>query len=265
MLLAGCQPDGQAAPATSPSVTPVTTSAPSSAPPPPAPSTSATSSAKPPAAGIVVVLDPGHNGENAANPSEINKLVPAGRGQTKACNTTGTSTNAGYPEHAFTFDVAKRVGAELEARGIKVVYTRDNDTGVGPCINKRAEIGNDANATAVVSIHGDGSNSAGAHGFHVETSSPPLNAEQGAPSTKLATVLRDGIRAKGFTTANYIGKNGLYPRPDLGGLNLSTRPTALIECGNMRDATEAAEMSSTAGRQHYADAIASAIETYVAG
>jgi N-acetylmuramoyl-L-alanine amidase len=210
-----------------------------------------------------VVLDPGHNGANAKNPAEINRLVPAGRGQTKACNTTGTSTNAGYPEHAFTFDVAKRVGAELEANGIKVVYTRDNDSGVGPCVDKRAEIGNAANATAVVSIHGDGSNSAGAHGFHVETSSPPLNAEQGAPTTKLATVLRDGIRAKGFTTANYIGQNGLFPRPDLGGLNLSTRPAALIECGNMRDAADAATMSSADGRQRYADAIAAAIETYV--
>ncbi|MDQ4103141.1 MAG: N-acetylmuramoyl-L-alanine amidase, partial [Actinomycetota bacterium] len=56
-----------------------------------------------------VVLDPGHNGANASHSAEINRLVPDGRGGTKACNTTGTSTNSGYPEHEFDWDVALRV------------------------------------------------------------------------------------------------------------------------------------------------------------
>jgi N-acetylmuramoyl-L-alanine amidase len=212
----------------------------------------------------VVVLDAGHNGENGSHPAEINRLVPAGRGQTKPCNTTGTSTDAGYTEHEFTFDVAQRVGQALSAKGFKVVYTRPDDHGVGPCVDKRAEIGNAANADAVVSIHADGSNSAGAHGFHVAYSSPPLNAAQGEPSTKLAKTLRDTLRANGFSTANYIGADGLAPRDDLAGLNLSTRPAALVECGNMRDAAEAALMTTADGRQRYAAAIASAIETYLA-
>jgi N-acetylmuramoyl-L-alanine amidase len=189
--------------------------------------------------------------------------VPAGRGQTKPCNTTGTSTNAGYPEHAFNFDVAQRVGAALSAHGIKVVYTRPDDSQVGPCVDKRAAAGNSAGAAAVVSIHADGSNSSGAHGFHVAYSAPPLNAQQGEPSTRLAKTLRDGLRSAGFTSANYIGQDGLAPRDDLAGLNLSTRPAALIECGNMRNASEAAAMSSAEGRARYAAAIAAAIESYL--
>lgn len=229
-----------------------------------------TTSSTPPAAqqpksGKVVVLDPGHNGGNSGRPGEINRQVPAGRGKTKPCNTTGTSTNSGYTEHAFTFDVAQRIGEALSAKGIRVVLTRQDDTGVGPCVNERAAIGNEAGADAVVSIHADGSNSGGAHGFHVAYSAPPLNAQQGAPSTKLATTLRDGLRTGGFTTANYIGSNGLAPRADLAGLNLSTRPAALVECGNMRNADEAAAMSSAEGRQRYAAVIAKAIETYLAG
>lgn len=215
--------------------------------------------------GKVVVLDPGHNGGNASHPAQINALVPAGRGQTKACNTTGTSTNAGYTEHAFNWDVANRVKAELQAKGITVVMTRSSDTGVGPCVNERAAVGNNANAAAVVSIHADGSESAGAHGFHVEYSSPPLNAAQGAPSTTLATVLRDNVRNAGFTLANYIGHNGLFGRDDLGGLNLSDRPSVLIECGNMRDAGDAATLSSTDGRQHIADGITAGIIAYLGG
>ncbi|HEY0804466.1 MAG TPA: N-acetylmuramoyl-L-alanine amidase [Pseudonocardiaceae bacterium] len=211
-----------------------------------------------------MVLDPGHNGGNASHPAEINAIVPAGRGQTKACDTTGTATNDGYSEHAFTWDVTNRVSADLAAHGYQVIRTRPNDTGVGPCVDQRAAIGNQANAAAVVSIHGDGSDVAGAHGFHVEYASPPLNAVQSGPSIALATTLRDTVRDAGFTAANYLGSNGLFARPDLGGLNLSDRPKALIECGNMRDANDAAVMSSANGRQHIADAIAGGIIAYLA-
>ncbi|WP_328447549.1 N-acetylmuramoyl-L-alanine amidase [Amycolatopsis sp. NBC_00438] len=266
LLLTGCEEDTPAAPAPAPVVTRTVTPTPATVTPspssvaPPAPP----SSAPPVVSGKVVVLDPGHNGGNGSHPSEINRLVPAGRGQTKPCNTTGTSTNAGYPEHAFTWDVSQRVGEALSAKGIRVVYTRQNDTGVGPCVDKRAAAGNDANADAVVSIHADGSNSPGANGFHVAYSSPPLNAAQGPPSTRLAQTLRDTMRTSGFSASNYIGGNGLSARSDLGGLNLSTRPIALVECGNMRNAAEAARMSSAEGRQQFASAIAAAIEAYLA-
>ncbi|MEU5259918.1 N-acetylmuramoyl-L-alanine amidase [Amycolatopsis sp. NPDC021455] len=269
LLLTGCSDDAPAAPAPAPVVTRTITPTPSSpsaspSPSPPATSSSATATPVPPAAGKVVVLDPGHNGGNAAHPAEINRQVPAGRGQTKPCNTTGTATNAGYPEHAFTFDVARRVGEALAANGIRVVYTRQDDTGVGPCVDRRAAIGNEANADAVVSIHADGSDAAGANGFHVAYSSPPLNAAQGEPSTRLARTLRDTMRTSGFSPANYIGSSGLSARADLAGLNLSTRPAALVECGNMRDAAEAARMASAEGRQQFAAAITAAIEAYLA-
>jgi N-acetylmuramoyl-L-alanine amidase len=267
LLLTGCEEDTPAAPAPAPVTTRTVTPTPTPVTSPsPSPSSSASTSAvvPPVATGKVVVLDPGHNGGNGSHPAEINRQVPAGRGQTKPCNTTGTATNAGFTEHAFTFDVAQRVGKALADKGIRVVYTRQNDTGVGPCVDRRAAIGNEANADAVVSIHADGSTAAGANGFHVAYSSPPLNAAQGEPSTRLARTLRDTMRTSGFSPANYIGDGGLAPRPDLGGLNLSTRPAALVECGNMRDAAEASRMTSADGRQQFASAIAAAIEAYLA-
>lgn len=225
--------------------------------------TKTTATAAPTGHGRVIVLDPGHNGGNASHPAEINALVPAGRGRRKACNTTGTATNAGYTEHAFNWAVALRVRADLVAKGYRVVMTRDSDSGVGPCVNVRARIGNDADAAAVVSIHADGSTAAGAHGFHVEYSSPPLNAAQAGPAVTLATTLRNTVRSHGFPTADYIGHDGLFGRDDLGGLNLSDRPAALIECGNMRDAGDAALLSSAAGRQRIADAIAAGVVAFV--
>jgi N-acetylmuramoyl-L-alanine amidase len=212
----------------------------------------------------VVVIDPGHNGGNASHPAEINAQVPDGRGRMKPCNTTGTSTNAGYTEHAFTWDVATRVRDILTAKGVSVVMTRQNDTGVGPCVNERAAMANNANPAAVVSIHADGATSAGARGFHVAYSSPPLNAAQGEPSLRLARTLRDSLTAAGFPQSNYIGSAGLSPRNDLAGLNFSTKPAALVECANMRDADEAATVSSADGRARYATAIANAILNYLA-
>ncbi len=209
------------------------------------------------------MLDPGHNGGNASHPAEINKQVPAGRGETKPCNTTGTATNAGYTEHAFNWDVAQRVGAALATHGVQVRYTRDNDTGVGPCVDKRAAIANQSGAAAVVSIHADGSDSSSAHGFHVSYSNPPLNAAQGRPSIGLADDMRDAFRSAGFPTSTYLGSGGIYPRDDLAGLNLATLPAVLVECGNMRNPGEAAAMSSTAGRQRYADAITAGILGYL--
>src|SRR5271167_3731566 len=67
-------------------------------------------------AGMTVVLDPGHNG--VSDPS-ISRQVPNGRGGTKECNTSGTATADGYPEHAFTWDVALRVRGALDALGVR--------------------------------------------------------------------------------------------------------------------------------------------------
>lgn len=103
-----------------------------------------------------MVLNPGHNGESASHPEEINRPVPNGRGGTKACNTTETATDGGYPEHAFNWDVALRVRNALTARGVQVVLTRPDDAGIGSCVKDRAAIANQAGAQALISIHADG-------------------------------------------------------------------------------------------------------------
>ncbi|NUR92242.1 MAG: N-acetylmuramoyl-L-alanine amidase [Nonomuraea sp.] len=217
-------------------------------------------------AGKTVVIDPGHNGGNAAHPEEINRPVDIITG-TKPCNTTGTQTADGYQEHAFTWDVARRLRPVLERMGAKVVLTRPDDTGVGPCVNERAKIGNDARADAVVSIHADGATPSG-HGFHVIL--PGLVAGHNdaiiKPSAKLGVDVRDAFRTgTGLPFATYTGKNGLQTRTDLGGLNLSTRPAVFIECGNMANSGDAAKMSDGDFRERMAAALAAGVRKYLAG
>jgi N-acetylmuramoyl-L-alanine amidase len=229
------------------------------------PRTSAAPASTTPIAGApIVVLDPGHNGGNATHLAAVNRQVPDGRGGTKPCNSTGTETNAGYPEHAFTYDVALRTQRALEAAGVRVVLTRTDDTGVGPCVDVRGTIGQRVGAAAVVSIHADGA-AAGGSGFHVALSSPPLNPVQAGQAHVLGTALRDALRAGGFHDSTYIGSQGISLRPDLAGLNLAARPTALVECANMRNAAEAKVVSSAEGRQRYATALAEGILAFLHG
>lgn len=212
----------------------------------------------------VVVLDPGHNGGSAAHPEIVNRQVPDGTGGTKPCNTTGTQTNDGYTEHEFTFDVATRVRDLLTDQGIEVRLTRPDDTGAGPCVNERAERGNGDDVSAVVSIHADGSGPSG-HGFHVMTAAgDPAGPEVAAESRRLAESVHDAYRASaGFTPSTYLGADGYLERTDLAGLNLSVRPTVMLETGNMRNADDAARMKSPDGRAGIAEGIAAGITGYL--
>ena len=232
---------------------------------PPA-TTSHASVAKGSLAGKVIVIDPGHNGGNASHLSVINQLVDAGFGLRKACNTTGTATNAGYSEAAYTFDVAKRLAAVLRAKGAKVVMTRTTNSGVGPCINQRAAIGNAAHASVVVSIHGDGNLAAGARGFHVIVANRMMG---GAAVQRSSQRLADDVRAAfqagtGMPYSTYTGGGTAEThRSDIGGLNLSTRTAVMIETGNMRSATDARLMTSATWRQRAAVALAVGIARYL--
>lgn len=211
-------------------------------------------------ANMVVFIDPGHNGSNDAS---ISRQVPTGRGGTKNCQASGTTTNSGYPEHTFTWDTALRVRAELNALGVRTALSRGNDTGLGPCIDARANTANSLRPNAILSIHADGGPPSG-RGFHVNYSAPPLNQVQAGPSVQYARIMRDQLQASGIPPANYIGQNGLYGRSDLAGLNLAQYPAILVECGNMKNPADSALMASAEGRQKYADALVRGVAGFLA-
>jgi N-acetylmuramoyl-L-alanine amidase len=221
--------------------------------------------AKPkPLAGMVIVIDPGHNGGNFQHPEIINKQVNV-LTQWKACDTTGTATNDGYTEAAFTWDVSKRLAKILKAKGATVQLTRKSNTSVGPCVTERAAIGNKAEADAAISIHGDGAPS-NDRGFHIiipKKINGPVDRVVEA-STKLGVKIRDAFHTgTGQPYSTYIGSKGLDYRDDLGGLNLSTVPKVFIECGNMRNPSEAAKFKSPAFRQRVAESLAKGFQNYL--
>ena len=221
----------------------------------------------PPLVGEVVTIDPGHDGGNGSDPGFIDAPIDGG-GFTETCDTAGTSTAAGYPEHAFNFDVATRLAALLQAGGATVVLTRPTDTGVGPCVNTRAAIGNDDGSDAAISIHGDGGPVSG-RGFSVDVPIPVVSSISDnraivAPSGQLGSDVRDKFLADtGLPVADYTGTDGIVPRGDLGGLDLSTVPKVLIECGNMQNPTDAALMEDPGWRQQAAQGLADGITSFL--
>ena len=231
----------------------------------PAKAARAAATAARPLAGKVVVVDPGHQLGNHNYPSQINRQVWMGDG-TKACNTTGTSTDAGYPEATFTWQVARQVKRRLEYLGARVIMTRhtNREDRWGPCVNVRGRTGN-GRADLEVSIHGDGTYAAGARGFHViYASNLRPTRDTFRASRRYAIATRNGLTRAGFTRSTYVGGGtGLDVRHDLGTLNLSNKPTCMVELGNMRNPVDARLMTSRHGRHRYALALVAGMRGFL--
>lgn len=213
--------------------------------------------------GKVIAIDPGHNGRNYTDPTYINHLIFNGRAQ-EACDTTGTQTDSGYTESAFNWNVAQDLSADLRAEGATVVLTRTSNAGVGPCVTDRAAIGNNAHADAAVSIHADGGPASG-RGFAIlePVADGPNDAIIGSSRT-LGSDLRDAFAGgTGEPVSSYDGVDGIQARDDLGGTNLSTVPKVFVECANMRNATDAALVTSSAWQAKAAQAIAAGLATFL--
>lgn len=238
------------APATSPAGSPSATRTDVPAPPPK------------PLHGVTVGIDPGHNGRNHTDLAAITRQVWNGR-EHEDCNTTGTATDAGYPESRFNLAVARSLATELRRQGARVVMTRTNDDGVGPCVDRRARLINRSHADVAIDIHADGGPSSG-RGFAIlQPVRSGVNDAVVGPSRRYARLLRDSMVRSGMPVSTYLGDHGLTTRDDLAGLNLTTVPQVLLECGNMRNARDAALITSARFQRRAAHRIAVAMGTFL--
>jgi N-acetylmuramoyl-L-alanine amidase len=260
---------GGAGPSASPTVSPVRSPAASparSASRPAVSPTAASPSPSPsalPLAGKIIGIDPGHNGGNFTDPGAIGQLIWNGTGW-ESCDTTGTTTDNGYTEAQFNFNVARYLRADLRRDGARVVLTRTSNDGVGPCVNRRAEIINAAGADVAVDIHADGGPPSG-RGFTVlEPVADGPNDHVISASERFGADVRQAMLAGTLMPeSDYTGVDGIMPRDDLAGLNLTTVPKVLIECGNMRNATDAALLVTARFQQQVAAALTAAIVRFL--
>ena len=218
-----------------------------------------------PLAGKIIGIDPGHNGLNWTDPAFLDRRVWNGR-EREHCDTTGTQTAAGYTEARFNWNVATYLRADLIRQGARVVLTRTSNHGVGPCVNTRARILDRARANVSVDIHADGG-PPGGRGFTIlEPVADGPNDRVISSSFRFARDVHvTMLRYTKMPVSDYYGHNGYITRNDLAGLNLTTMPKVLVECGNMRNAADAALLVRPAVQRSIAAALTAAIIRFLAG
>src|SRR6266699_3900889 len=224
----------------------------------------ARAASRPPLAGKIVGIDPGHNGLNYTSPAFLARKVWNGR-EWEGCDTTGTRTAGGYTEARFTWNVAVYLRADLIKLGARVVMTRTGNHGIGPCVDTRARMLDRARAQVSIDIHADYGASAG-RGFTI------LEPVADGPNDKVIDpAIRFGrdvhatmLRYTYLPVSDYYGHNGYISRSDLAGLNLTTMPKVLIECGNMNNASDAALLVRPSVQKMIAAALAAAIIRFLA-
>ena len=216
-----------------------------------------------PLTGITVAVDPGHNPGNYRHGRQIARLVSAGNFR-KACDTTGTAAPGGMSEARLNLRVAFLLRNRLRQLGARVILTQNGRRpSWGPCINRRARIGN--RADVAISIHADGSLAAGPRGFHIirPRRLRGLTTDIYADSKRFARLARGQLlRGTSLPTSNYVGRRGIIARSDIGGLNLSNVPKILVEMGNMKSRRDMRTLRRRRGQQRVAMALARAIVSF---
>ena len=217
-----------------------------------------------PLAGRVVAIDPGHQLGNSRHLAQIDRLVYVGIW--KPCNTTGTATDGGFPEATFAWRTSLALARRLEALGATVRLTRTTNSVAdwGPCVGTRGRFGAKVGADVEISLHGDGAAPA-THGFFVIRPGRRVGWTDDilGPSRRFARRVRAGLVGAGFGVSTAYGGDGLDVRRDLGTLNAADVPTVMVELGNMRNAGDAALLSSAGGRSRIAEAVAAGILRYL--
>lgn len=205
----------------------------------------------------VIVINAGHQG--SGNSSK--EAIGPGSSVMKAKVSSGaTGVSSRIPESKTTLAVALKLRSELQARGYTVVMTRTSQN-VNISNKERAEIGNNNNASAVISIHCDGNNNASVRGAH--TIAPKkgnkYNPEIYSASSSLAQKV----------ISSYCNETGIEPRKtsvvyrdDLTGLNWSKVPAIYIEMGFISNVTEDGLLNDSSFQDKCAKGIANGLDNY---
>ena len=170
----------------------------------------------------VVVIDPGHGGKD---PGAISYL--------------------GYSEKETNLQIARKLAAILQRRGVQVIMTRQGDTFIE--LNDRADVANNAGANLFVAIHGDSNGDRVHQGFTVYISRSASEASRRLGRNIESAMSRAGIASKGLRNSDFRV------------LVRTTCPAVLVETGFLSNPSEAAMLMDPAHQDRIAAAIADGI------
>ena len=174
--------------------------------------------------GKIIIVDPGHGGKD-----------PGAGG-------VGFSPNR---EKVVNLEIAKKLAAELHARGARVIMTRTNDTFLE--LDQRAYLADKYHADLLISIHCDSHNDPTVSGATIYIARRPSTKSKRVAEQIRRSLKRNQIQVRGVRNANYRV------------LVKHSRPAVLIESGYMTNRGDAAKINNNHYQQRLARAIAEGV------
>lgn len=180
----------------------------------------------------VVVLDPGHGGEDGGK--------------------TGIN---GAEEKVINLKIALYVRTLLEKEGLEVVMTRETDTRLGETqtedLRERVKLVNDQNAFLTVSIHQNSYHEESVRGAQV------FYYSDSAEGKKAADIMQQIMQEADPENTKQAKGNTTYFI-----LKHTKAPVIIAECGFLSNYEEAEKLSKESWQKEMGDAIAKAIVLY---
>ncbi len=206
---------------------------------------------------LTVAIDPGHQG-SWVNMSDLEPLGP-GSTEMKAKASTGTMGRySGKPEYELNLEISMLLRDELEARGYRVILTRENnDTAISNM--ERATMAWEEGGDIYVRIHANGSDNEGVQGALAMVPSPdnPYVSYLAEDSYLLGQCILDA-----YCGRTSFGSLGVQYYDDMTGINWSQIPVMILEMGFMTNQSDDLRMADTAVQTEMAAGIADGIDRY---
>jgi N-acetylmuramoyl-L-alanine amidase len=180
---------------------------------------------------------------------------------------------SGYgSEKEYALDVARQLRPLLQAKGFKVIMTRENDVFLP--LELRAHIANQTRDSIFVSIHFNATANRDATGFEIFSLTPrgaPSTADDALSLSFLNMQAGSAVDAQSFelSAAVYHSMLGHIPEFDRGikrarfaVLRLTRIPAILVEGGFLSETSDSKVVANPAWRGKLAEAISVGIENY---
>lgn len=207
--------------------------------------------------GHIIGIDPGHQG-SWVDMTDMEPNAP-GSSEMKVRCTTGTTGNyTGLEEYQLNLDVSMKLRDILEARGYRVVMTReDNDANISNA--ERAQKVAAEGAEIYVRIHANSSDDSSVSGALTmcPSSTNPYVSELYDSSYRLAETILNA-----YCAATGIGNRGVMLTDTMTGINWSSVPVTIVEMGFMSNQGDDTAMADDDFQQTMAEGIANGIDAY---
>ena len=188
-----------------------------------------------------------------------------------AVSTKGARSSYGT-EKEYALDVARKLRPLLQAKGFKVVMTRENDVFLP--LELRAHIANQTRDSIFVSLHFNATSNRAATGFEIFSLTPrgaPSTADDALALSFVNMQAGSAVDAQSFelSAAVYHSMLGHLPEFDRGikrarfaVLRRTSIPAILVEGGFLSETNDSRSVANPAWRGKLAEAISVGIENY---